>query len=543
VTSTNLRQRLVTWSSGHLVIALVLIALAFTLALLPIPTLALALFYALLVLLALSDPIFGLYWAILSVPVQELAHLPGGVSYTQGAMLLAVGAWALHVLAHPEQPIFDDHVLPAKRVKDVQGEQISTSEPHASRAWRSSRFAFLPIHRGQGVSGSTSGFWLWSAFLWALLLALACSPYSRAEAIKELLRWSEAFLIWLMVPALARRPWQIVGLIACLLLAPAAEALVGVTQFLTGNGPPSFRLTPTLPFVRAYGTIGQPNSFAGYMNMAWPLALALAVGATLALWQRRDRRLTHRPFSIFNFQFSISYAFLVLGSWFSVLLLLAALAASLSRGAWVGAACGVVGMALAFGPRARRWALGALGLGVLAVVLGGAGLLPSVLAERLSSITRYLTIFDAGAVAITPQNFAVVERMAQMQAGWNMFLAHPLTGVGPGNYTPAYPDFAVGPWYASRGHAHNYYIHTLAETGLIGALAYAALLAGVIRQAIAALRAKNRTIWHSAAVGCCGIIAAVIGHDLFENLHVLSMGIQLAAVWGMLVVLEKPVAR
>ena len=48
--------------------------------------------------------------------------------------------------------------------------------------------------------------WLWGAFLWALLLALAFSPYSRAEAIKEILRWSEAFLIWLMALALARRP-------------------------------------------------------------------------------------------------------------------------------------------------------------------------------------------------------------------------------------------------------------------------------------------------------------------------------------------------
>jgi len=225
------------------------------------------------------------------------------------------------------------------------------------------------------------------------------------------------------------------------------------------------------------------------------------------------------------------------------LLLLSALAASLSRGAWVGAACGVVGMALALGPRARRWALAALGLGALALALGGAGLLPEVLANRLASTTRYLAIFDASTVAITPQNFAVVERMAQMQAGWNMFLAHPLTGVGPGNYTPAYPAFAVGSWYASRGHAHNYYIHMLAETGVIGALAYLALLAGILRQAPATLRAENRMLWRSAAIGCCGIIAAVAGHDLFENLHVLSMGIQFAAVWGLLIVLEKPATR
>src|SRR5262249_18529053 len=188
-------------------------------------------------------------------------------------------------------------------------------------------------------------------------------------------------------------------------------------------------------------------------------------------------------------------------------------------------------------------ALLALGVAAVALGLGAAGLLPAVLADRLASITRYLAIFDAGSIVVTPQNFAVVERMAQMQAGWRMFLAHPLSGVGPGNYTLAYPAFAVGTWYASRGHAHNYYIHMAAEAGAIGALAYLALLSGVIRQAVVTLRRQNRTIWRSAAIGCCGIIAAVAGHDLFENLHVLSIGIQLGALWGLLVILEKPVAR
>jgi O-antigen ligase len=221
-------------------------------------------------------------------------------------------------------------------------------------------------------------------------------------------------------------------------------------------------------------------------------------------------------------------------------LLLAGLLASLSRGAWVGAACGVLVLALALGRQARRWAIAALALGLLGLVLGGAGLLPGILAERLASLTRYLTVFDADAAAVTPANFAVVERMAQIQAGWRMLLAYPLTGVGPGNYTPAYPAFAVGTWYASRGHAHNYYIHMAAEAGVVGLLAYVALLAGVAYQAVVTLRRANRTFWRGAAIGCCGIIAAVAGHDLFENLHVLSMGVQLAAVWGLLFVFEKP---
>ena len=83
---------------------------------------------------------------------------------------------------------------------------------------------------------------LWGASLGAAAGAGRSRPTHALKGCKELLRWSEAFLIWLMVVAPARRPWQIAGLIACLLLAPAAEAMLGLTQFVTGNGPPSFRI-------------------------------------------------------------------------------------------------------------------------------------------------------------------------------------------------------------------------------------------------------------------------------------------------------------
>jgi O-antigen ligase len=233
---------------------------------------------------------------------------------------------------------------------------------------------------------------------------------------------------------------------------------------------------------------------------------------------------------------------LALGLWLVAGVLVAGLVASLSRGAWVGAAIGALAMplaaALALGRRARVAALALVGAGALVVVLGAAGLLPNFVAARLASITRYLGAFDAGAVAVTPENFAVVERMSQMQAGWRMFMAHPLTGVGPGNYSVAYPQFAVGQWHASRGHAHNYYLHMAAEAGAAGLLAYLALLAAVVWQAIAILRRAKSTFCHSVAIGCCGIIAAVAGHNLFENLHVLSMGIQVAGVWGLLAVID-----
>jgi O-antigen ligase len=424
---------------------------------------------------------------VLSVPAQELAHLPGGLSYTQAAMLVAVGAWGLRALAHPERPIVWGRLLP-----------------------------------------------LWAGLLWALLLAASFTSYSRAEALKETLRWAEAFLVWLIAVNTLKKPWHIAGLVACLLLAPAADAAIGLVQFASGDGPPSFRIAAGSTFVRAYGTIGAPNSFAGYLNMAWPLAVALAVGAILDFrFLIFDLRATAQS----KIKNQKSKMFLVLGSWLLVGLLVAALVASFSRGGWVGAGIGLLAMTIALGRPTARWTVAALAAGALLLALGGAGLLPQPISRRVASITRSVSIFDATSVQVTDENFAVVERMAQLQAGWRMLVAHPLVGVGPGNYNAAYPDFAVVPWYASRGHAHNYYLHMAAEAGAAGALAYLALLAGVSYQALAALRRANGTFRRSIVVGCCGIIAATAGHNLFENLHVLSMGVQLAAVWGLISVI------
>jgi O-antigen ligase len=502
-----------TRSPAHLLTWVVLGVVIASLALLPLKTLALAIGLVLVLTLPLLDPVFGLYWVVLSVPVQELAQLPGGLSYTQAAMLLALGSWVLRALAHPERPIAKTQLFP-----------------------------------------------LWMALLWALLLSTSFTPYSRAEALKETLRWAEAFLVWLIAVNTLRRPWQIAGLLACLLLAPAADAAIGLIQFATGDGPPSFRISAGSPYVRAYGTIGAPNSFAGYLNMAWPLALALAAGTTIQLYRRhqdrgsriedRGSRIEDRSPAIFYPPSSI-FDSALLGSRFCgsavhaaalffvlcSVLLVAGLLASFSRGAWLGALAGLLAMVLALGRPFNRWAAMVVVVAGLLLALGGVGLLPAPVAARVASIARSVSIFDAGSVEVPDENFALVERMAQLQAGWRMFSAHPLVGVGPGNYTPAYSHVAVFPWYASRGHAHNYYLHMAAEAGLVGLLAYLALLGGVVRQVLIARRRAISVFQRGALIGCCGIIAATAGHEVFENLHALSMGVQLAAVWGLVTVL------
>ncbi|NTW01374.1 MAG: O-antigen ligase family protein [Oscillochloris sp.] len=504
--------------------------LAIPLALLPLPYAIGAVLVPALAILTLIDPIWAVYAAILSVPVQELVQLPGGLTVTQAALLAAIATLALHTLISPERP------LPLGRL-------------------------FPPL----------------ALLLLALFTATAFTPYSQSEALRETLRWSTVPLIYLLTlrslqvtgnrqhtagtmmadvlhysrdnrpnadhlpdPTLqlAVGNWQLYGLLACLLIAPAADAVLGVIQFWYGIGPESFGIGGG--HMRASGTIGQPNSFAGYMNQAWPLALSLTVCALIWLWRGAARRLG-----------LITLA--ALGG--TAGLLLAGLLTSFSRGGWVGAIGGSVAMALvsipllAPAPRRIAWHAATLACGgfVLILALGGGGMLPAALANRLGSITTSLRIFDVRQVEVTPDTFAVVERMAHIQAGWNMFVRHPITGVGPGNYSIAFEQIpAIGeqpitvrPWYSSRGHAHNYYLHMAAEAGILGAAAYLLLLGMVGFQAVRTIRCAPNLLWRGVAVGCTGIAAAVAVHNLFENLHVLNMGIQLGTTWALLVAGEQ----
>lgn len=500
--------------------------LALPLGLLPLPYAAGGALAVIVGTLTLIDPIWAAYAAVLSVPVQDLVQLPGGLSVTQATLLLAMAALALHTLANPERSL-----------------------PLGS--------LFAPL----------------ALLLLALFAATVFTPYSRAEALRATLRWSTVPLIYLLVlrsldggPGLAKPPpdiffvrsgrrsrpdltksevwgaappiWKVVGLLACLLLAPAVDAAVGIVQFWYGIGPASFGIGAG--HVRAYGTIGQPNSFAGYMNQSWPLALSLAACALIWLWRGGPRR---RGLALL----------LALGGLSG--LLLGGLLVSFSRGGWLGAAAGAAAMALISipllpaGPRRLAWRAAGLGAAGLALILalGGGGLLPGALSSRLGSIAGSLRIFDVRGVAITPENFAVVERMAHIQAGWNMFTRHPLTGVGPGNYSIAFEHtpgigelpITARPWYTSRGHAHNYYLNMAAEAGVFGAAAYLLLLAAVARQALRAVRRARGLLWQGVAVGCAGLSAALAAHNLFENLHVLNMGLQLGATWALLVAAER----
>jgi hypothetical protein len=196
--------------------------------------------------------------------------------------------------------------------------------------------------------------------------------------------------------------------------------------------------------------------------------------------------------------------------------------AAASRGAQLGLAFALVAMVLVRGKKALPIIF--LGAGILLLVVAGlqTGVVPVSTFGRLAQIES-LTPFDVREVTLTPDNFAEVERMAMWQAGGNMFLSDPLLGVGIGNYNARYNDFNAPFWIVSRGHAHNYYIH--AAAGLVQGL----------RSTILTRDTNLRYV----AWGAFGIIVAVAVHNIFEDLHVLNMGIQWSSLLALFYIINQ----
>jgi O-antigen ligase len=174
------------------------------------------------------------------------------------------------------------------------------------------------------------------------------------------------------------------------------------------------------------------------------------------------------------------------------------------------------------------------------------GLLPAALLDRLAQTVEYFGIFDVRTVAVTSENWAVVERMAHWQAGWYMFLDHAWLGVGAGNYAQAYPQYFVGMWREPLGHAHDYYLNMLAELGMIGGGLLLLFLGLAFRQLGGALvrsEPSGGTFWRIVLAGVFGGLVVFCVHNLFDSLFVHSVNVQVGVLLGLGVVAKQHVTE
>ncbi len=236
---------------------------------------------------------------------------------------------------------------------------------------------------------------------------------------------------------------------------------------------------------RATTVFTQPNELGAFCAMT----LTLSVGSALSHSARLPRRLC----------------------WLASAGCLIGLALSFSRGAWIGAAAGLVVIPLLV-PAVRRTA-GILVVGALGIVLAGLSLardnvVITILLNRLESLVDPSNPYDA-----RPAIWA--EAIRQVSDS-------PLFGIGPG----AFADASVASGSVLRSdpaaHAHNLVLAILDEQGVVGLAVLVAMVFLVGRTAVRTVALTTGATGGATRLapliaGLVAALAAVMGQGLIDQ--------------------------
>lgn len=328
---------------------------------------------------------------------------------------------------------------------------------------------------------------------------------------------AKGFLIFLLVSLLATAPERVRRAGWALVAGGAFLGGLAVIQALAGDSGTVFGGFARLDYGQVYGNVfearaagplGDANFFAQILVLAFPVAVVLA-------WTER-RRWTK----------ALALA--------SAAAIAAGVVATYSRGGALALA--VVGALSLFAARPSRRRV-ALAAGLLAV---GLLLLPADFTRRLDTLRQFLP----GAERVTELDSSIQNRKLLMQVGWRIFEDHPVMGVGAGNYTVHFGEYAaeVGSTvqeYEDIGrphYTHNLYLQVASETGLLGLAALGAallLVLGHLRRAESAYFAAGQEVYAGLAsafqIALVGyLLTALFLHGHFQRYLWLLLGLSAA---------------
>lgn len=197
-----------------------------------------------------------------------------------------------------------------------------------------------------------------------------------------------------------------------------------------------------------------------------------------------------------------------------------------SRAALMALLIAALGIGVLCGVRVRVLATALCG-----VILLGSLVLPQSLQTRVGDLYGAVTA-NAG----TPQNGSLRGRQSENVAGLRMWRDHPLIGVGPDNFEVHYEHYAetIGTdQRAEERGAHNLYLESLAETGVLGATAFFAVLWLALRGAWRARRslAPRDALLAEGVFVALGtfLVCALTLHSAYARYEWIFIGLALAA--------------
>jgi O-antigen ligase len=273
-------------------------------------------------------------------------------------------------------------------------------------------------------------------------------------------------------------------------------ALFGMIKYLGGVSPPWWDYD--VKYKGMVATFGCKNHLAGYMEMAVPMTIGLLMAEKKG-WAK------------------------ALCS-FSLLFLCIALTLSLSRGGWISAifALGFMFVVYLIKTKTRHKGLMVTAVAVTTVVV--LTVLASIpVIERLETLTRGQDVPNWQA------------RGAVWSGTLDLIRDYPLLGTGPGTFPVAFTSYRPVGVNARFLHAHNDYLHSISEMGVLTAVIILWLIVAAFRSGIRKIRATNSRLNLVITLGSLSGIVAITVHSVADfNLHIMANAILFTVLAGLL---------
>ena len=332
--------------------------------------------------------------------------------------------------------------------------------------------------------------------LWAILaffLVQVLSGFVSVETsltMQHNIDYAKGIVFVLLIVQIVNTPERFKGFIWLYIVMMAYLAISGVIAYKTGN---VLHLQGIDRIKSLTSAGGDPNSLAATMDISLPFVLIL-LPRTRKMWLR---------VTLGVFAFFMMYTVILSGS----------------RGGMLGLLAGIFFLWLTSKRKLLYGALAVVGI-FLAI-----SFMPQQYIERYSTVGEYA---DGEEVYASTQG-----RLDAWKAGWQMFLDHPIMGVGANAFGWAHAELYSPQFQHNSLKAHSMYFQVIAELGFVGVVSFFWLLFLIVRY--------NRRLQHCLQGGgneaewFCGVsramvisvfvlcLTAIFGHSLYR-FHWLFVG-------------------
>lgn len=278
---------------------------------------------------------------------------------------------------------------------------------------------------------------------WAALSFLVYGIYHYINADveytarQEMLRLVVYILIFLVVMNNLLKSDYVQLILYALVFTGTLISIYGLIQVVTGSEHVWHFIRPAQYSGRGSGTFINPNHFAGFLGMLFPLSLAALLTGRISMPMR-----------------------ILLG--YSALMLLFGIAFSMSRGGWISTTLMLITLIVILGWQ-KQFRLRSIGLVSIILVIIGLFFIKSDFAQdRIGRLSTQGTQEHIGS------------RKELWNAAVNVWKEERLIGVGPGHFDHRFPSHRPKTIQSSPVRVHNDYLNLLVDWGGIGLL-----LAGV----------------------------------------------------------------